>query len=202
MQIVNFYIAEFQPDRTPLRAPQIAWVLVLTLVLLVVYSLWYHSQSMRTVQEQAALQAQLDASKNELLQVLEGQKSLNINELRTELTASRDAIKQRKRTLGLIETQDMGNTVGFSGQLRALASQSQPSVSLESFTLLEGGAQVGLMGSALEPEAVPRYLALLHNTADFSGSTFGVLTVAQNEGAGFPFTVAAPTVKEGEREAP
>ncbi|WP_049723787.1 hypothetical protein [Gilvimarinus polysaccharolyticus] len=202
MQVVNFYIAEFQPDRSALRASHIVWALLLTLVLLVVYSLWYHSQSVRMAQQQVALQTQMDASKSALLEVLEGQKSLNINALRSELTRSRAEIKQRKRALDVIETQDMGNTEGFSQQLRALASLSLPAVSLESFMLLDGGAQVGLAGRASEPEAVPRYLALLHNSAAFSRTSFGVLTVAQNEGAGFPFAVAVPTVKEGEHGEP
>jgi hypothetical protein len=178
------------------------WALGLTLVLLLLYSLWYHSQTAHLIREQAELRQRTDDAQIALMQLLDSQKALNADALRAQLAETRDEITQRKRALELIETQDMGNTTGFSGQLRALAAQSQPSVSLEAFTLLAGGAQVELHGKTSEPKAVPRYLALLHSTGAFARSTFGVLNLEQNEGAGFPFSVTAPTLKEAKNEEP
>lgn len=202
MQRVNFYTAEFKPDRSALRSVQMLWVLGGALLLLLAYSVWYYQHTVGVQQQQAQLEQQLEQSRHTLLELLEQQKSLNVDALRSELTATKAQIMQRKRVLAFMQNQDMGNTSGFSTQLRALAAKSQPSVSLGQFALLKGGERVELQGNTSEPQAVPRYLAQLLNTEAFASSAFGPLNLQQAQAPVFAFTVANSPLEEASSESP
>jgi hypothetical protein len=202
MQRVNFYTAEFKPDRSPLRSVQMLWVLGGVLLLLLIYSIGYYQHTAAVQQQQAQLEQQLEQSRNALLGLLEQQKSLNVDMLRSELTATKAHIMQRKQVLSFMQNQDVGNTTGFSRQLRALAAESQPAVSLTRFALLQGGERTELQGTTSEPQAVPRYVAQLLNTEAFAGSAFGPLNVQQTQAPVFAFTVAHTPPEEADSESP
>jgi len=153
--------------------------LVLVLVAVGGWAGWRHA---RLQAEQQALQARV-AELNE-----------QVNALRARIEASRsdpglvrqaeqlEQVVQRKRSiLDLILDEGLGNTHGFSAQLRALARNDTPELWLEHIRFEQGGRSVRLDGRTLAPEALPDYIHRLTEATPFSGLAFNYLVVSRGE---------------------
>jgi len=81
-----------------------------------------------------------------------------------------------------ISRDGLGNGGGFSAYLEGLARQRLDGVWLTGVDVADGGANVGLHGSTLEPDLVPRFLQRLSEEAAFSGKEFKTFKMVRPEG--------------------
>lgn len=197
MQQVNLFLPEFRPNSEPLRAIHMAWGLLFVFVLMLAVSLHtyrQHSQLAHQVaqvkQAQEALQAQL--------KILSAQKPVQTG---TDLTAKIQKLQsdlQRRKQLSLmIASQNLGNNKGFSAQLMALANAVPSTLSIESFSLQNGGTYAELSGKARGADQVPLYLQKLRADPSFANVGFGVLNIERDEKSSeiLDFTLAKTTDK-------
>ena len=94
--------------------------------------------------------------------------------------------------MSIISRQDLGNTVGFSAQVKALARQSLDTLALERISLQRGGNYVEFSGTARSADQIPIYLQRLRSEASFANVNFGVLRVerADNSNGHLSFQIA------------
>ncbi|MGE0080723.1 MAG: PilN domain-containing protein [Thiohalomonadaceae bacterium] len=91
-----------------------------------------------------------------------------------------------------------GNTRGFSAHLAGLARQRPEPLWLTHIGIAGGGSRLRLSGSALQPEAVPRFLQRLSAEPAFAGAGFRHLQIQREEASDrVEFTVqSTPPEKE------
>ena len=70
---------------------------------------------------------------------------------------------------------------GFGDYLEALARRHVEGTWLRRVTIEAGGNQIGITGSAIEPELVTSYIQRLAAESIFSGATFNVLNLAASD---------------------
>lgn len=90
---------------------------------------------------------------------------------------------------------DFGNAVGYSVYLRGLARQTVTGVWLTKLTI--SGNDMGIEGSSVRADLVPRYISRLAGEPAFEGKSFGGLDITQADdivvGAAAPAPSAAAT---------
>lgn len=88
----------------------------------------------------------------------------------------------KQRVTKAIARDGLGNGRGFSPYLEGLARQRLEGVWLTGVDVADGGADVGIHGSTLEPDLVPRFLQRLSAEAAFSGKEFKTFKMMRPEG--------------------
>ena len=94
------------------------------------------------------------------------------------LGRERDA---RRRLLGLLSSESLGNTTGFSRHVAGLARRRVEGVWLRRIEIEAGGRELVLAGSAVDPALVPRFLRGLGEEEVFVGSEFRALKILRTE---------------------
>lgn len=172
-QQVNLYqpILRSQPKVfSALTILQFGGLLLLGLSLIYGYARW---QDAKLSHDVTSLQAQQDA----LLKRIEEfstrypvkQKNPGLERQQAGLIADRSG---KARALEVLSGGVFGNTQGFSGYLEALARRHVEGVWLTGVTISAGGEQLGLTGSTLDAQLVPRYLRQLSAESAFKGREF------------------------------
>ena len=181
-QQVNLYqpILRSQPKVfSALTILQFGGLLLLGLSLIYGYARWQDAKLSRDV---TSLQAQQDA----LLQRIEEfntrypvkQKNPDLERQQVSLIADRSG---KARALEVLSDGVFGNTQGFSGYLEGLARQHVEGVWLTGVTISAGGEQLGLTGSTLDAQLVPRYLRQLSAESAFKGREFKTFQMQRGE---------------------
>jgi len=96
------------------------------------------------------------------------------------LQAQLDAHKAALDNLGV---GPLANDASYAEYLRALARQSLGGVWLTGFKVGKGGADMEIVGRALQPELVPSYIRRLKQERAMRGRAFDSLSMTQREGA-------------------
>jgi hypothetical protein len=99
-----------------------------------------------------------------------------VNNLQAQLNA-------RKATLDNLGIDLLTSGASYSEYLRALARQSLAGMWLTGFKIGKGGADMEIIGRALQPELVPSYLQRLKQERALQGRAFDSLSMTQREGA-------------------
>ncbi len=158
---------------------QFCGLLLLGLSLIYGYARWQDAKLGRDV---ISLQAQQDA----LLKRIEDfntryplkQKNPDLERQLAGLTADRSG---KVRALDVLSGGVFGNTQGFSGYLEGLARQHVEGVWLTGVTISDGGEQLGLTGSTLDAQLVPRYLQQLSAEQVYKGREFKTFQMLRGE---------------------
>lgn len=202
MQQINLYLPEFRPNREPLRAHHMFWVLLGFIVLLALYTGYSNYQTRELEQQLVQEKAGLEALQLELQKLSLQQASRQTNQLDNEILRLQQERERRKQILAVISSQDLGNSKGFSEQMQAIARQSLETLALEVFSLQEGGNYVEFSGKTRQPDQVPLYLQRLRTEPSFVPVRFGVLNVERekSDAVALNFQVAKPAAaKEGKK---
>lgn len=181
-QNVDLHVVRLQREVPALGAPrlfQIGGAALVTLALVYGYALW------RAAQAESHLEA---------LRVQRAAETTRVADLATlypptpvdaaleaevaQLTRERDA---KSRLLQLLATHELGNRTGFSEHAAGLARQRVNGLWLRSVHIGEGGDDIALAGSALQPELVPRFLQALGDEAVFAGRAFASLRIERSK---------------------
>jgi hypothetical protein len=172
-QQVNLYqpILRAQPKVfSALTILQFCGLLLLGLSCIYGYARW---QDARLGRDVISLQSQQDA----LLKRIEDfntrypvkQKNPDLERQLAGLTADRSG---KARALEVLSGGVFGNTQGFSSYLEGLARQHVDGLWLTGVTISDGGQQLGLSGSTLDAQLVPRYLQQLSAEQAYKGREF------------------------------
>jgi hypothetical protein len=181
-QQVNLYqpILRAQPKVfSALTIVQFCGLLLLGLSVIYGYARWQDAKLGRDV---ISLQSQQDA----LLKRIEDfntrypmkQKNPDLERQLASLMADRSG---KARAIEVLSGGVFGNTQGFSGYLEGLARQHVEGVWLTGVTISDGGEQLGLSGSTLDAQLVPRYLQQLSAEQAYKGREFNTFQMLRGE---------------------
>jgi Tfp pilus assembly protein PilN len=197
MQQINFYLPEFQPNREPFRSSQILWLLLVMILLLTAVTIKTYSDNKKIAKniEQDSLQAQ--TMKSRLQEFATSKTQVNIVDLDNQISKIKHEIARRIQLLQLISYQRLGNDQGFSAQLEAMARQSNPQISLEIFSIKQGGSYVEFVGKTTSADKLPAYIHSLKSEEDFRNVSFGVVKIEPvKDRSGYLQFVLAEPIKE------
>lgn len=154
----------------------------LTLAALLLVGLGYGATASAHNRALAAETAALEAQLAELGAQIEPLKRPPDAQMRTQLEAqvasAEAALANRRRLAEVLAGGALGNTQGFSSQLKSLAEQLPEGVALESINFRAGGRELALEGHTSQPAALPRYLAALKSAPAFAFTYMGHLKVS------------------------
>lgn len=191
MQQINLYLPEFQPNREPMRSVHMLWGLVLFLVLLVVFSLYTANANKQKGLAVENSRQQLEATKSRLMDLEQQRPQQNLAQLDAEIVRLQNELQRRQQILGVIADKKLGNNSGYSAHLYALGEQALESISLQAFSLQQGGAYIEFAGKTLAADQVPFYIQRLRTQPAFAEASFGVLRITPaSSGGAFDFFVA------------
>jgi Tfp pilus assembly protein PilN len=177
MQQINLYLPEFQPNREPFRFSQILWLLLICIVLLcaVTFKTSMDNKNFAKSLEHDKLQVQ--TIRSQLQEFANYKTQVNIVDLDNKIFKLKNEIARRQQLLQLVSYQYLGNDKGFSGQMEAMARQSNPGIALEIFSFKQGGQYLELVGKTTSADKLPAYIHALKSEADFKDVSFGVLKI-------------------------
>ena len=183
MQQINLYLPEFRPNREPLRAIHMVWALLGFLVLLISFSIYTTFQE-KELQARLEKERKLQQTMQLQLQTLSAQRPAQASsELDAQIELFQKELQRRQQILAMISNQDLGNDKGFSTQLNALANASLNTISIESFSLQQGGTYAELTGKTRSADQIPLYVQRLRSDPAFTNVGFGVLKVERDKNA-------------------
>ena len=103
--------------------------------------------------------------------------------LEAEVNNLQAQFNARKATLDNLSIGLLTNDTSYSEYLRALARQSLAGLWLTGFRVGKGGAEMEIIGRALQPELVPTYIHRLNQERAMHGRAFDSLSMTRREGA-------------------
>ena len=101
---------------------------------------------------------------------------IKVNNLQAQLNA-------RKAALDSLGIDQQASGISYAEYLRALARQSLTGLWLTGFKVGKAGAEMEIVGRALQPELVPSYIHRLNQERAMHGRTFDSLSMTQREAA-------------------
>ncbi len=172
-QQINLLDQGFRPKSVPLSGQAIVGVcaaVILILGILYVVTISQvpklQAQSARLAVEYINQQARLNRLSSQA-----GQK-LDTSDLDAEIDRLVTEKKTKTDVVNLLSGRSLGNTTGFSPYLEGLAREIMTGVWLREINIRNGGNDLSIAGSTLDPKLVPKYLRRLSNEAIFSGTDF------------------------------
>ncbi len=190
MQQINLYLPEFQPNRAPLRSIHMLWGGIAFIGLLLLFSWIIANKNNEWELLLDSKREQLDQHKASLLQLEQQRPNSSVAELDAEIIRLKEGLQRREQILNIIANKKLGNNTGYSGYLQALGTQSLTTISLQAFSLQQGGSYVEFAGQTRAADQVPLYIQRLRTQAVFAQSAFGVLHIAPAESGLFDFSLA------------
>jgi Tfp pilus assembly protein PilN len=179
-QEINLYTAEFRKGDQPLSARLIvrASACVLALLMLVeAFALW-NLHNARSDLERYRAEERIVA---ERLQTLKASRNVGQRSgLQQQIESLRREVQRREELKSLISGQNLGNAMGFSPYMEAMARQANGDISLTQIRLLSGGDYLELAGWTRRPDAVPFYLRKLREESSFQNVKFGTLGIKKD----------------------
>jgi Tfp pilus assembly protein PilN len=192
MQQINLYLPEFQPNREPLRTPQMLLISIVGVVCLLAISFYSLQQNKSALIQLQKKQEELSRLKNQITDLNQKIPKNNLEELDKSILNLRKVLEKKELTLSTISNKNMGNNQGFSEHLIALGRQSLSTFSLNVFSLKQGGNYLEFAGVTQSADQIPLYIQRLRSESVFSQAGFGVLNITsiQNQQGLFEFSLA------------
>lgn len=109
--------------------------------------------------------------------------------IREQLALQRE-VQTKQRLLGNLAGIETGTVVSFSELLRGLSLAHMNSISIESFSIIDG--RLSITGQAEKSDSVPLWLTKIQKTNELAGVAFQTLQISENAD-GFDFRLANGT---------
>lgn len=181
-QQINLFQESLRPRQLRWSAKQLTSLMAIAVLLLVVFELVGVWQTWQVKQSIAESEQIVSAKQKEVKQVEASYpKPQEDQRLVNRLEQLKDEIQQKQLILGLLEKKEYGNSRGFADHLSGLSRQHVEGIWLTHFSIEQGGKQLGLSGSSLKPELVPRFIRNLSNEPSFAGKEFKTLLLSRTE---------------------
>jgi hypothetical protein len=181
MQQINLYLPEFRPNREPLRAMHMPWGLLAVFILLLAVSVYRNQQHTQLLIQLTQAQQTQQTLQTQLQNVTAQIAAPNSVDLDKKIQQLQKDLQRRQQILAIISSKDLGNDKGFSAQLTALAEAALNTLSIETFSLQQGGTYAELSGKARSADQIPLYLQKLRASESFANVGFGVLNIIRDE---------------------
>lgn len=179
-QQVNLYQPQFHPVSDPIGASRLVGLVLASLLVLGGTWGWSNWRLGEARADAAQVAAALEARRTELADVARAAGARRPDARLEQDVARAEALHQaRTELMALLESGALGTPGGFSGQMRALARQSEDGLWLTGFDLSAG--QVELQGRALTAERVPAYLRRLGAEKAMEGISFNALRIGASQ---------------------
>lgn len=182
VQQINLLDQGFRQKRTALSAQMMAGVTVLLIFSMAIFYLYAKSGIPSLKDQLAQLESQMSRMQAQLEKISDRTAE---KEKTTELERKIARLVEQKRNksgiVNLLAGRALGNTSGFSAYLESLARQITPDIWLREIKIIDGGAQIALVGSTMNPELVPTYLQNLSQESAFSGTAFRTFKMSRGE---------------------
>lgn len=175
MQQINLYLPEYRPNREPLRTHHMLWGLLAFFVLLCLASVLGAMGNTQAAKEMEARRSEVQHLEQQLAQFSRQAPPDQSEQLNLRIRELEDEVQRRRDIARAINAEAPGQQSGFSAQLTSMARVSSEQLSLDIFSLQNGGRFVELGGFARTAEEVPAYLQRLLNEASFQHTGFGVI---------------------------
>lgn len=200
LQQVNLYQAGLRKREDKLTANRfVQGLLSFFAGLVVVYGgfYWYVSAKEQTLIQ---IQAQHVASINSLEEEMRRHTPVAMDEQLVKRLAQLDKeLTNKKQVLDALSGKVLGNTRGFAEHFTGIARRRVEGMWLTGLTIAEGGTQLGLKGSSLKPELVPRFLQALSLELAFAGTEFKTFRIVRPEDHPTQVDFDIQTVAQDER---
>jgi len=175
-QQINLYQGVLIDKPEPFQSRQSGLLLVavaVCLALVGLYSYWQAGLMNKQVEELRQQQQTASARVVELeKQYPKREKSALLQE---KIRRLEQELQGQRKALDYFSKQDPENNGTILASLEGLARYPQQGIWLQRISLLHGGHEVQLAGSALKPEDIPTYLQLLGEKNVFGGQIFARL---------------------------
>lgn len=99
-------------------------------------------------------------------------------QLQNEIARLETQLQSREQVVGILQDGSIGNRLGYSAYLHALARQDMEGVWLTGFTISGASNQMSIDGRSLKAEDVPVYIQRLSREALMRGRTFAALEIS------------------------
>ncbi len=175
MQQINLYLPEYRPNREPLRTHHMLWGLLAFFVLLCLASVLGAMGNTQAAKEMEARRSEVQHLEQQLAQFSRQAPPDQSEQLNLRIRELEDEVQRRRDIARAINAEAPGQQSGFSAQLTSMARVSSEQLSLDIFSLQNGGRFVELGGFARTAEEVPAYLQRLLSEASFQHTGFGVI---------------------------
>jgi hypothetical protein len=103
--------------------------------------------------------------------------------LQAEVNSLQAQLSARKAVLDGLGIGALAHDAGYAEYMRALARQSLAGLWLTGFKVAKGGAELEIVGRALQPELVPSYIRRLNRERAMQGRSFESLSMTQRQAA-------------------
>jgi hypothetical protein len=179
-QQINLYNPAFEAKRAlmSMKGAGAGWVVTTALVVAIagyqLISLRSAEQQERELERQVAT-AQADAQRLGS-QMASRRHDPRITEEATQLEGD---VKGREEVMNMLRSGELGDTRGFSDQLKAFARQSFEGVWLTGLRIATAGRDVSVEGRALQAAYVPSYLKRLNGENAMQGHPFSELLIQE-----------------------
>jgi len=178
MQQVNLYTEEFRPQRALLSLGQLLACLGMTLLVLMLLSLWLNASL-----SSAAAESRLQSDRSEDMQRRVDELAARVALLKQDeslVTANKRLkaqVNARENMLRTLDSVAIRDDAGFSPFLIGLARQKVDGLALSKISLAAAGRSMILEGETNSAEAVPTYLEKLRNEPIFLGRSFTLFDI-------------------------
>jgi Tfp pilus assembly protein PilN len=181
-QQINLLDQGFRPKAVPLSAQFVVTMCVAVVVVLGLFYVVTKSQLPKLQAQAARLASEYDNQQQRLtsLSAQAGQK-FDSTALDDEIARLMEEKKTKANVVNLLAGQSLGNTTGFSTYLEGLARQIHSGVWLREIVIHNGGSDMSIAGSTLDPKLVPKYLQRLSKESVFSGTEFNSFEMRRQE---------------------
>lgn len=177
MQQVNLYLPELRPKKEWLTANTVASSL-LGFAFLMSASLYLISSNLKEYEAKIVLiEKQKEIIEIRVNHIQSSPHNINMVALEQTEKKLKKKVMAREQIGDLIQGQNLGNELGFSGAMLGFARQSFPSISLQHIRISRGGAFVELKGTTNIVENIPSFIGKLKNEPNFTESRFGLMSV-------------------------
>lgn len=172
-QQINLYQEQFHEKRVPLPARQIMVIAVGLLAGMTVISAglgWMNSQAAR---QYAELGSRVDGTKqaNDQLQAKLAAQAVD-SELAAKVTEAGRQLQAHQKIMQWMDKSQENRAVPFSALLEGLSRQHVQGLWLSYIAIENGGQDLHLQGSSLDPKLIPDFLGRLNNEAAYTGREF------------------------------
>jgi hypothetical protein len=181
-QQVNLFQSEFHVRGDLMCAKNVQIGLAVTLSLLILISAFDFIKE----RSQSNYLLELQSQQTELEIVLQNAKQIAPsmvidNRLKQRVATYQHDVAMKQQVLDALSGQSFGNTSGFSAFFKSLANQNVTGLWLTKLNISSGGKDIGISGSAFQPELVPDFLTGLSAETIFQGTNFQTFRVIRED---------------------
>lgn len=183
-QQINLFSPVFLKQKKTFSALNMVEALGLLVLGVVVFYGYASHETTNLTQEAEEASRQLNQSKVRLAQTSARYAPKKVDPaLEVEVANLQSQLSARKTALNSLAVGLLPRDSGYAESMRALARQSLPGLWLTGFKLSRGGAEIEIVGRALQPDLVPTYIRGLNRERALQGRAMESLVMTQRQAA-------------------